>query len=75
MQFQYWYEGLVFIGFFLFMVGFPCLMTGILGTRLIDDLGQWPSKSARFQMKTAIPLLFVQVFSFFMLALFFHIFS
>ena len=75
MKFQYWHEGFVFIGLFLFMVGLPCVVTAILGTRLIDNLGQWPSKNARLQMGVCVQLLLVEIFSFFMLAIFFHIFS
>ena len=75
MRFEYWYEGLFFIGFFVFLVGFPCIMVAILGPKLIDEIGTWPTRTARAQMKMAIPLLLVEVFSFFMLALFFHVFS
>jgi hypothetical protein len=75
MRFQYWTEGLIFIGLFSFIVGLPCLMVAILGTRLINHLGQHPSKSARLQMITCVQLLAVEIFSFGVLAIFFHIFS
>lgn len=75
MSFEYWHEGLIFIGLFVFMVGFPCLMVAWMGPRLIDEIGNWPTKTARAQMKMTIPLLLVEAFSFFMLAMFFRIFS
>ncbi|NLE64369.1 MAG: hypothetical protein GX606_00415 [Elusimicrobia bacterium] len=75
MKFKYWYEGLIFIGMFLFMVGVPCALTAILGTRLIDNIGQWPSKTTRYQIGVCIQLLAVEIFSFLVLALFFHVFS
>ena len=75
MHFEYWHEGLVFIGCFFVMVGFPCLMVGLLGPKLIDEIGNWPTRAARAQMKMIIPLLFVEVVSFCMLALFFQVFS
>lgn len=75
MHFQYWTEGLIFIVVFLFIVGFPCTMVAILGTRLINYIGQYPSKSGRPQMIACVQLLVVEAISFAMLAVFFHIFS
>ena len=74
-HFQYWTEGLTFIGLMLFIVGLPCTAVAVLGTRLIDHIGQYPSKSARLQMVVCVQLLGVEIFSFLMLALFFKIFS
>lgn len=75
MKFAFWYEGLTFIGIFLFMVGVPCLVVAFLGTRLIDHLGQYPSRSAKFQMNVCVQLLLTEIITFGMLALFYHIFS
>jgi hypothetical protein len=75
MRFQYWQEGLFFIGCFFVMVGLPCLLTAILGTKLIDSLGQWPSRSAKLQLGICIQLLLVEIFAFSMLAVFYRIFS
>ena len=74
-HFQYWTEGLIFIGVMLFVVGVPCVAVAILGTRLIDHIGQYPTKSARLQMGVCVQLLVVQVVSFLMLAAFFKVFS
>ena len=75
MRFQYWHEGFVFIGIFLVIVGLPCFFTALLGTRLIDRLGNYPSRSAKLQMSVCIQLLVVEIISFMLLALVFHIFS
>jgi hypothetical protein len=75
MRFQFWHEGLIFIGCFFVMVGLPCLLTAILGTKLIDNLGQWPSRSARLQLGICIQLLLVEIFTFAMLATFYRVFS
>lgn len=74
-HFQYWHEGFAFIGVMLIIVGFPCVAVGILGSRLIDHMGQYPSRSARLQMSVCIQLLLIEIVSFLLLALFFHIFS
>jgi hypothetical protein len=75
MRFQYWHEGLIFIGCFFVMVGLPCLLTAILGTKLIDNLGQWPSRSAKLQLGICVQLLLVEIFTFAMLAAFYRVFS
>lgn len=75
LSFQYWHEGLIFISIFLVAIGLPCLAVGVLGTRLINHLGRYPSQSANIQMSVCIKLLFIEIFSFAILALVFHIFS
>ena len=75
MQFEYWYQGWIFIGMILLIVGLPCVLTAILGTRLIDEIGNRPSSSAQLHMGVCLKLLVVEIFSFAMLILFFHIFS
>jgi hypothetical protein len=74
-HFQYWTEGLTLIGVMLFIVGVPCIAVAVLGTRLIDHIGQYPTKSARLQMSVCVQLLAVEIVSFLMLALFFKVFS
>jgi hypothetical protein len=74
-HFQYWTEGVVFIGLMLFVVGVPCVAVALLGTKLIDHIGQYPTKSAKLQMGVCLQLLAVEIISFLVLAVFFKIFS
>jgi len=74
-NFQYWHEGLKFIGFIFIVVAVPCVAVAILGVRLINHIGQYPTRSAKLQTGVCLQLLVVQVVSFLMLALFFHVFS
>ncbi len=74
-HFQYWREGWVFIAAMFFIVGVPCVAVAVLGTRLINHIGRYPTKSAQLQMGVCIQLLLVEIFSFSMLAIFFHVFS
>lgn len=73
--FQYWQEGFIFIGIFAVVVGLPCFAVTVLGTKLINHLGRYPSKSATSQMNVCIKLLAVELFSFGLLAGVFHFFS
>ena len=75
MKFGYWYEGLIFIGIFLLMVGLPCWAIAALGTKLINNLGQYPSKSAKYQMDVALKLLAIEIGTFIFMAVFFRIFA
>jgi hypothetical protein len=75
MGFRFWYEGTLFILFFLFIVGLPCFFVAFLGTKMMNDLGNFPTKTAKIQMNIIWKLLLVEIFSFGLLTLFFHIFS
>ncbi len=74
-KFSYWHEGLIFIIIFSVVLAIPCVAVAFLGSKLIQNLGQYPSQSAKFQMVMALPLLATMILSFGMFALFFHIFS
>ena len=74
-KFAYWHEGLIFIILFSVVLAIPCVAVAFLGSRLIQNLGQYPSKSVRFQVAMALPLLATMILSFGIFALFFHIFS
>ena len=74
-KFGYWYEGFIFIVIFTVIMAIPCVSIALLGSKLISNLGQYPSRSAKLQLETALPLLGVMILTFGMFALFFHIFS
>ena len=75
MHFRYWTEGLIFIFIFLFIVGVPCFLIAVIGSRLTNSLGLFPTRSAKLQLAVVWQLLLVEIVSFIMLALFFRIFS
>ncbi|MBF0331795.1 MAG: hypothetical protein HQL17_07640 [Candidatus Omnitrophica bacterium] len=74
-NFQFWSEGFKFIGFVFVIVTVPCVAVAVLGTRLINHIGQYPTKSAKLQVGICLQLLAIEIVTFFMLALFFKIFS
>ena len=75
MLFRYWTEGLIFIAAFFVVIAIPCFGVAMMGTKLINDLGNFPSKSASFQMAMIWKLIGLMIVSFVFLVLFFHIFS
>ena len=50
MLFRYWTEGIKFIGLFIFAVIIPCVYLSWIGTKLINQLGIYPSRSAKIQL-------------------------
>ena len=74
-KFAYWHEGLIFIIVFLIVMAIPCAAIAYFGSKLIAELGQYPSKSAKIQLSMALPLLGTMILSFGIFAVFFHIFS
>ena len=75
MLFRYWTEGLIFIAAFFVVVAVPCVGVAMLGTKLVNDLGNYPTRSASFQMAMSWKLILLMVVSFTLLVLFFRIFS
>ncbi|MEI8011026.1 MAG: hypothetical protein WCI27_00905 [Candidatus Omnitrophota bacterium] len=74
-HFIYWNEGFKFIGAFAVIVGLPCIAVAVLGTRMINHIGRYPTRSARMQLHVCLQLLPVQVLSFFLLWVFFRVLS
>ena len=75
MGFHYWYEGLLFVSFFAVIIGLPCYFVTLFGTKMINDLGNFPTKTAKIQTSILWKVLIVEIVSFMMLTAFFQIFS
>lgn len=74
-KFSYWHEGLIFCMVFLVVIAVPCVLIAFLGSRLIENLGQYPTRGAKAQLEMALPLLGTMFFSFGMLVVFYKFFS
>jgi hypothetical protein len=75
MGFRYWYEGFLFILFFAAIIVLPCSFVAIWGTKMINDLGNFPTKVANIQIGFLWKLCGVEVVSFLMLIIFYRLFS
>ena len=67
MGFKHWFEALEMIGAFLFVVALPCFFIALWGSKMINDLGNFPSKSAQIQMAAGWKILLVEIISFVLL--------
>lgn len=73
--FEYWSAGLVILSWFTFIIVVPCVGVLLIGTKEIDKLGLWPTKSAIMDNATFVKLFILGVISFGQLSLFLHIFQ
>ena len=75
MGFRDWYESILFIMVFGTLVLAPCFFTAVVGSKMLNDLGNFPTKSAQIQSSACWKVLIVEIISFVLLAAFFHFFS
>ena len=67
MGFRYWFEGLIVVAMFLVVVALPCFLIGLWGTKMINELGNHPSQSAKIQASSAWKIFLVEIVSFVLL--------
>ncbi len=68
-------ESLIFVSLFAFIVAVPCIFVSVLGSRMVNDMGNSPSSSAHIGVNACWKVLLAELFSFVLFALFFHIFK
>ncbi len=68
-------SSLVLILMFLVIMGIPCTGVAILGTKMINKLGNFPSKTPAIQLSVFWKLLIIEVVGFTMLIGFYHLFA
>jgi hypothetical protein len=64
MGFKHWVQGLEMIAMFLVAVALPCYFIGLWGTKMINDLGNHPSRSSQIQVSAGWKILLVEILSF-----------
>lgn len=69
-----WISAITLISIILVIVGFPCIAVAWLGTRMINRMGYFPSKAPAIQMSIFLKLVVIEIFSFTLLFMFYHVF-
>lgn len=64
MGFKHWFQGLEVVIMFLVVVALPCFFVGLWGSRMINQLGNHPSKSAQIQAAAGWKIFVVEIVSF-----------
>ena len=62
-----WLQGLEMISMFLVIISLPCFFIGLWGTKMINELGNHPSKRARIQASGSWKILLMEIFCFMLL--------
>ena len=68
MGFKYWWGGLVLISLFWVIIGTPCAVVALWGSKMVNDLGNTPSKSSKIQLSVWWIYLVVFIFFFGLIA-------
>ncbi|OGX24728.1 MAG: hypothetical protein A3D10_06835 [Omnitrophica WOR_2 bacterium RIFCSPHIGHO2_02_FULL_48_11] len=63
----------IFIIIFIVLMGIPCVGVAWIGTRLINQLGRYPSRTPAIQLSVVLKLVVLEVVSWTLLLLFFKI--
>lgn len=65
--FKHWFQGLEVIMLFLIVIGVPCFFIAMWGSKMINDLGNHPSKAAQIQTSAGWKIFLVEIVSFVLL--------
>ncbi len=75
MGFKYWYEGVMFVTIFGVLVLTPCFFTATIGSKMINDVGNFPTKAEQIQQSALWKVVLIEAVAFVLLAAFFNFFS
>ena len=74
-EFNYWGETIVLALIYSTIIIIPCILVGLLGRKMINKLGYFPSKTPAIQMSIFLQLVVIEFATFGMLMGFYHFFS
>lgn len=73
--FDLWTESFIFALIYSVLVIVPCILVTLLGRKMIDELGRFPSKTPVIQVNVFYKLVVVESMTFIFLIGFYHILS
>ena len=62
--FKHWFQGLQMILMFLSVIAIPCFFIALWGSKMINELGNHPTRSVEIQASASWKILVVEAFSF-----------
>lgn len=74
-RFDLWSESLIFAMIFGIIIIVPCVLVALLGRKLIDKLGAYPSKAPEIQLSICWQLVVIEVVTFLAITGFFQFFT
>lgn len=74
-EFNLWGESLIFFLVFSMIMIVPCVLVALMGRKMVDRLGQYPTKTPIIQMSIFLPFVVTVAITFVSLIGFYHIFE
>lgn len=74
-NFDLWSETFIFAAVYFVIIIVPCILVALLGRKLINQIGTYPSKTPIFQIGVIWQLVVIEVFTFGLLIGFFQFFT
>ncbi len=74
-EFDLWAESFIFGLIYTVIVIVPCIIVAIMGRNMLNRLGTYPSQTPAIQMSILVRLVLLEIVTFALLILFYHIFS
>ncbi|MCA9400769.1 MAG: hypothetical protein KC713_04020 [Candidatus Omnitrophica bacterium] len=74
-EFNLWIESFYFSLIYSVIIIIPCIIVGLLGKRMIDRLGTYPSRTPSIQLSVFIWLVVVEIVTFTALIGFYRFFD
>ena len=74
-EFNLWGESFIFFLIFSMIMIIPCVFVALMGRKMIDRLGQYPTKTPIIQMSIFFPFVATVAITFFFLIGFYHMFE
>ena len=69
-----WHATFILIGLFFIIIMGPCFAVAVMGYKTIEEMGRYPSKTPFIQMGIFWKLVPLEIISFLLLLVFYHIF-
>jgi len=73
-KFDLWTESFIFFSIFAVLIIVPCLLVALIGRKMINRLGHYPTQSPIIQMSIFWKLIVIEIFTFIGLIGFFRFF-
>ena len=74
-EFNLWQETFIFCSIYTLVIIGTCVLVCVMGVNLFNALGRYPSKAAQIHMSIFFKLVGLEILSFSLLVLFYHVLS
>lgn len=74
-SFSSWPQAIFFALIFSVIILVPCVLVALMGVKMIDKLGNYPTQTPVIQMSIFFQLVGIEITTFFLLIGFLHFFS